>query len=278
MSRWIKRLGRSPRHSSPSHCWRIAGRRAVGQTAAVELRANLPPPGPAGLNEVSGADLRDVLGELPEGVAVLDGSGRLLYANAEAVRIWGFDDPGEVPPSFRGFAPAFELRDADGAAVPVERWPATRALAGERLDGLEFQLVRRDGSIRWVRCAGGPVELEVGGGNGAWISFRDVGREEAILRELREERDLVTALVDMSPLAVAVVRAPELVVELANDVAKALRPEVDMVGTPVAQVFPEAGRPASSTSCSRSPRPARRCRSRTRPWSGGSRTGPAPSP
>jgi serine phosphatase RsbU (regulator of sigma subunit)/PAS domain-containing protein len=206
----------------------------------VELRANLPPPGPAGLNEVSGADLRDVLGELPEGVAVLDGSGRLLYANAEAVRIWGFDDPGEVPPSFRGFAPAFELRDADGAAVPVERWPATRALAGERLDGLEFQLVRRDGSIRWVRCAGGPVELEVGGGNGAWISFRDVGREEAILRELREERDLVTALVDMSPLAVAVVRAPELVVELANDVAKALRPEVDMVGTPVAQVFPEA--------------------------------------
>jgi serine phosphatase RsbU (regulator of sigma subunit)/PAS domain-containing protein len=205
----------------------------------VELRANLPPPGPAGLNEASGTDLRDVLGELPEGVAVLDPSGRLLYGNAEAIRIWGFDDPGEVPPSFRDFAPAFELRDADGAPVPVDHWPATRALAGERLDGYEFQLVRRDGSIRQVRCAGGPVELE-GGGTGAWISFRDVGREETILRELREERDLVTALVDMSPLAVAVVRAPELVVELTNDVAKALRPEVDMVGTPMAEVFPEA--------------------------------------
>ena len=205
----------------------------------MELRANLPPPGPAGLNEASGTDLRDVLGELPEGVAVLDPSGRLLYGNAEAIRIWGFDDPGEVPPSFRDFSPAFELRDAGGAPVPVDHWPATRALAGERLDGLEFQLVRRDGSIRRVRCAGGPVELE-GGGTGAWISFRDVGREEAILRELREERDLVTALVDMSPLAVAVVRAPELVVELTNDVAKALRPEVDMVGTPVAEVFPEA--------------------------------------
>ncbi|HET7519244.1 MAG TPA: PAS domain-containing protein, partial [Actinomycetes bacterium] len=91
----------------------------------MELRANLPPPGPAGLNEASGADLRDVLGELPEGVAVVDASGRLLYANAEAVRIWGFDDPGEVPPSFRDFAPAFEVRDAEGAAV-------SRSSAGRR--------------------------------------------------------------------------------------------------------------------------------------------------
>jgi serine phosphatase RsbU (regulator of sigma subunit)/PAS domain-containing protein len=192
------------------------------------------------MTEASGADLAQVLGQLPEGVAVLDASGRLLYANREAVRIWGFDDPGEVPPSFQGFAPAFELRDADGRAVPVEQWPATRALAGERLEGLEFQLARRDRSVRWVRCAGGPVELE-GGEAGAWISFRDVGREEAILRELREERDLVTALVDLSPLAVAVARAPELVLELVNDVAKALRPELLMVGMPLAEVFPEAG-------------------------------------
>ncbi|HEV3498608.1 MAG TPA: PAS domain-containing protein, partial [Actinomycetes bacterium] len=192
------------------------------------------------MTEASGADLRHVLGELPEGVAVLDAAGGLLYANAEAVRIWGFDDPGQIPPRFQDFAPGFGLRDPEGAAVPVGQWPATRALAGERLDDLEFQLVRRDGAIRWVRCAGGPVELE-GGQRGAWISFRDVGREEAILRELREERDLVTALVDLSPLAVAVARAPDLVLELVNDVAKALRPELVMVGRPVAEVFPEAG-------------------------------------
>jgi serine phosphatase RsbU (regulator of sigma subunit)/PAS domain-containing protein len=192
------------------------------------------------VTQASAADLGHVLGQLPEGVAVVDASGRLLYANAEAVRIWGFGDPGEVPPSFQDFESGFVVRDADGAAVPVEHWPAVRALAGERLDGLEFQLVRRDGSIRRVRCAGGPVELE-GGETGAWISFRDVGREEAILRELREERDLVTALVDLSPLAVAVARAPDLVLELVNDVAKALRPELVMVGRPVAEVFPEAG-------------------------------------
>jgi serine phosphatase RsbU (regulator of sigma subunit) len=64
--------------------------------------------------------------------------------------------------------------------------------------------------------------------------------QEAIPRELREDRDLLAALIDLSPMAIAVVRAPDLVVELANDVARALRPERPMVGMRVPEVFPEA--------------------------------------
>jgi serine phosphatase RsbU (regulator of sigma subunit)/PAS domain-containing protein len=206
----------------------------------VEARGSLPAPGPAHVDRVGDATLSDVLGRLAEGVAVVDAAGRLRYANAEAIRIWGFPGPEQLPGGWRDFEPRFQVRDPDGEPVPAERWPAARALAGENVDDLQFQFVGHDGVSRWVRCAGGTVELE-GGEPGAWVSFRDVGREETILRELREERDLVTALVDLSPLAVAVVRAPDLVVELANDVAKALRPEVPMVGTPVAEVFPEAG-------------------------------------
>jgi serine phosphatase RsbU (regulator of sigma subunit) len=199
-----------------------------------------PPPARPSLNQVGGATLADVLGRLDEGVAVVDASGRMLYANAEAIRIWGFPGPDQVPASMRDFRSRFEVVDADGEPVPAERWPAALALAGHPVDDLQFRFTGQDGVARWVRCAGGPVELE-GGQAGAWISFREVGREETILRELREERDLVTALVDLSPLAVAVVRAPDFVVELANDVAKSLRPELRMVGMPVAEVFPEAG-------------------------------------
>jgi serine phosphatase RsbU (regulator of sigma subunit) len=65
--------------------------------------------------------------------------------------------------------------------------------------------------------------------------------QEAIPRELRDDRDLLAALIDLSPMAIAVVRAPDLVVELANDVARALRPERPMVGMRVPEVFPEAG-------------------------------------
>jgi serine phosphatase RsbU (regulator of sigma subunit) len=206
----------------------------------VEAHRDPPPPGPPSLDQVGGGVLADVLGRLDEGVAVVDASGRMLYANAEAIRIWGFAGPDEVPGSMRDFRSRFEVLDADGEPVPAERWPAALTLAGEPVDDLQFRFTGQDGVARWVRCAGGPVELE-GGRAGAWISFREVGREETILRELREERDLVTALVDLSPLAVAVVRAPDFVVELANDVAKSLRPELRMVGMRVAEVFPEAG-------------------------------------
>ena len=206
----------------------------------MEQRSNLPPPGPAHVAEVSGAVLSDVLGSLPEGVAVVDASGRVRYANAEAIRVLGFSGPEQVPTTVRGFESRFEVRDPDGELVPPGGWPVARALAGDRIDDLQYRFVGPDGVPRWARCAGGPVELE-GGEQGAWVSFRDVGREETILRELRDERDLVTALVDLSPLAVAVARAPDLILELANDVAKALRPELLMVGKPVAEVFPEAG-------------------------------------
>jgi serine phosphatase RsbU (regulator of sigma subunit)/PAS domain-containing protein len=211
----------------------------VGQTAAVDERSNLPPPGPAHVAGPAGGSLGDVLGQLPEGVIVVGPSGRLTYANGSAMWLLGLDPSGRGPGAHE-LEPRFDARDADGQPLPASRWPTRRAMAGERFDDLDCLLVAADGTVRRVRCAGGPLELG-GGRPGAWVSLRDVEREETILRELREERDLVTALLDRSPLAVAVVRAPELVVELANDVAKALRPEVQMVGTPVAEVFPEAG-------------------------------------
>jgi serine phosphatase RsbU (regulator of sigma subunit)/PAS domain-containing protein len=211
---------------------------AVGQTSAVNEQSNLPPPGPAPPGGVSGEVVRDVLGRLAEGVAVIDAAGRVRYANAEALRIWGLADAGQLPGTTEGFR--FEVHDLDGEPVPAERLPSARALAGEHVDDLQYRFTGRDGVTRTVRCAGGPLELD-GGEAGAWVSFRDVGREETILRELREERDLVGALVDLSPLAVAAVRAPDLVIELANDVARSLAPAGPMVGSPVGEVFPAAG-------------------------------------
>jgi serine phosphatase RsbU (regulator of sigma subunit)/PAS domain-containing protein len=200
----------------------------------VSKPAELPPPGsPA-------AALRHVVGALPGGVVVADASGRLRYANAAAIRLWGYADRSQVPELLEGPAVALDVRDVDGARIPPERWPLARALAGERFQDFDCVLLGRDGVRRWVRCAGGPVELE-GGERGGWVNARDVGREELILRELREERDLVTALIDASPIAVAVARAPDMVVELVNDVFRALRPQTRMVGMRVAEVFPEAG-------------------------------------
>jgi serine phosphatase RsbU (regulator of sigma subunit)/PAS domain-containing protein len=218
----------------------LLGTGAVGQTAAVSKPAELPPHVSPAAAEAESAALRHVVGAMPGGVVIADASGRLRYANAAAIRLWGYADPAEVPETLEEPAAAVDVRDVDGAPIPRERWPLARALAGERFEDFDCVLLGRDGVRRWVRCYGGPVELE-GGEQGGWVNARDVGREELILRELREERDLVTALIDASPIAVAVARAPDMVVELVNDVVRALRPETRMVGRRFAEVFPEAG-------------------------------------
>jgi serine phosphatase RsbU (regulator of sigma subunit)/PAS domain-containing protein len=184
--------------------------------------------------------LGHVVGGLGEGVVLGDASGRIRYANANALEIWGFASPAEVPASIEELEPLFDVRTMDGEPLPSERWALARALRGERFDGFQCRFRRRDGGERIVRCAGGPVALD-GDEPGAWVSFHDVSEQESVVRDLREERDLSAALVDHSSLAIALLRAPGLELELVNHVFAAMRPEAEMVGRTVEEVFPEAG-------------------------------------
>ncbi len=72
----------------------------------MEPRANLPPPGPAGLTGAPGVDLGQVLSQLAEGVAVVDPAGRIRYANPEARGILG--GAGRLPSEWRGLLLAGE--------------------------------------------------------------------------------------------------------------------------------------------------------------------------
>jgi len=63
----------------------------------VSQRANLPPPGRPQAAEPSAAILGRVVGELPGGIIVASGSGRLRYANHAAARMLGYADPDQVP-------------------------------------------------------------------------------------------------------------------------------------------------------------------------------------
>jgi PAS domain S-box-containing protein len=156
-----------------------------------------PPPGPPRSADLPPGTLEQVVAGLGEGVLVADSSGQVLYANAAALEIWGYDDPAAVPGRTEEFEPLFDVRTMDGEPAPVERWALARALRGERFDGLDLRFHRRDGSERIVRCAGGPVQL-AGGATGGWVSFRDISWEEAIAQE--RARDLTRARVTSARL------------------------------------------------------------------------------
>ena len=185
---------------------------------------------------VSQATLEHVVGELTMGVVVADQQGTLRYANRSAVRLLG---GGDDPARLVGQRLPFDASDLDGRPLAFAARPIGRAVRGQRFHELDCVFHGWDGVERRVRCAGGPVEL-AGGEPGGWVSFRDVSHEEQILAELRDERDLNAALVQHSPLAISVMRAPDMVYELVNPVFAGLRPDVDMLGRPGLEVFPEA--------------------------------------
>jgi serine phosphatase RsbU (regulator of sigma subunit)/PAS domain-containing protein len=191
------------------------------------------------IGAVSGEALARVLDQLPGGILIADRSGAVRYANAAALRLLGLPPRLPAPASLAELTTDLCVTAPDGRLLPAAERPVTRALAGHPFGRLDVVLVGADGVRRPVRCSGGPLELGPGE-PGGWVQLLDTGSEAAIVDDLREEHDLVAALVEQSPLGKAVVRAPEMTVELVNDVFAGLRPELEMTGEPLAAVWPEA--------------------------------------
>ena len=85
--------------------------------------------------DVLAADLQAILRGIAAGVTVQDSSGRLLFANADAARLGGFDSPEEMLAATPGeLVERFELVDEAGEPFDLARLPGRRALAGETVD------------------------------------------------------------------------------------------------------------------------------------------------
>jgi serine phosphatase RsbU (regulator of sigma subunit) len=190
------------------------------------------------VQELSSETLERVLGLLPDGVLVAEATGRLRYANAAALQLLGLPASDALPPTLEQLAARVRFRDADGHDLPGWRWPTTTA-AGTPAAESAATLVGADRVERPVRCTGGLLPLD-DGQPGCWLRISNTSGEARAMHALGEERDLTVALVDQSPLGKLVVRAPEMVVELANRVAAELRPGLDMAGRTIAEIWPDA--------------------------------------
>ena len=189
---------------------------------------------------VPAGTLAGLLAGLPDGILVTDRRGSVLWANAAALRLLELDEPA-FPVTLGDLAQKLALLGPGGEALDPGDWPPARAAAGETLHGDDLVLLTPDGTRRMLRFTGGPLELD-GGDPGGWVQVRGVDDESAVLEELREERDLVTALVEHSPLAIAVVRVPELTVELGNRTFAAFASGTEPVGQRLDEVWPGLGR------------------------------------
>ncbi len=95
-------------------------------------------------------ELETIFSGLQDGVIASDPSGRLLYANAVAARLCGYDSVAELlRTNFFDIGPRFEIRDEHGRLLGLEELPGARA----RREGREIAA-----TLSW-RSAGGEPRL-----------------------------------------------------------------------------------------------------------------------
>lgn len=176
------------------------------------------------------AELGAILDALTEGITVYDANGAIRLQNAAARRL--FAQVGMEAAQLDGTvlaerAPAYDVRDEQGARLPREQWPVTRVLRGETLSGADTvetsAMVAPDRELI-VSYAGAPLRNHHGEIVGAVLAARDVSDR----RQFQREREQMLGLVShelKTPLTS--IKALTQLVERRLD--QAGRPEVELI-------------------------------------------------
>jgi PAS domain S-box-containing protein len=136
--------------------------------------------------------LHAITANVADGLYVVDASERITYANPAAVALLGYDDEREL--LGRPSHATVHFMRPDGTPLPVEGCPLLEPLqTGETVHVEDDWFVRRDGSFVPVAYSSAPLELE--GGRGAVVAFRDVSTRRQLEEAFRAtERERATGV------------------------------------------------------------------------------------
>ena len=119
--------------------------------------------------------LAEVVRQMPIGVVLAEApSGRIVFGNAEAQRIWPV-----LPATALDETASWSVFHLDGRRYTPEEWPMARALLhGETVVDEELEIRRADGSRAIISLNTGPVRDEQGGIRAGVATFTDVGERK----------------------------------------------------------------------------------------------------
>jgi two-component system, cell cycle sensor histidine kinase and response regulator CckA len=197
----------------------------------------------------SEARLRAVIEEVPVGVFVADGDGRLAIVNRQAEEMFGGAPPAD------GIADYSQYRGVwteTGVTLAAEDWALARALTtGERAYGERVEIERFDGGRRSVLNHAAPIIDSTGrriGGVAACVDVTaQVNAETARAAALQAQADWFRAAFEEAPISVAVLRGRSVhdcLFEVANGSFRLLHDaQAHVVGCRLAEVIPNEESP-----------------------------------
>lgn len=137
------------------------------------------------------AELEATVSAVPDGLVINGPSGEILLMNEAAERLFGYaPEQRALPMTERVAIRQFET--GDGKPMPLEQFPAHRALKGETVQGEVFVFRSSSrGTARWLSISAAPVRRSDGTLLGAVTIVRDVTEQH----ELQERQADLTRMI-----------------------------------------------------------------------------------
>ena len=111
----------------------------------------------------SEGQLRTIVENLDQGLAVSDLQGQLLHFNRAALNMHGFAGLDECRRHLTEFTDTFALSTLDGTVLPVEQWPLACILRGEKMNGVELRIRRVKTDWHRIFSYGGTLVYDADG-------------------------------------------------------------------------------------------------------------------
>jgi PAS domain S-box-containing protein len=166
----------------------------------------------------------------------LDPKGNYLYVSPSCKRITGYSQKEFVS----------KPRQRQNIVYPKDKKAYHNHLIKEFKDlkpgELEFRIVHKDGSIRWIHHLCRPIYDT----NGTYLGIRGSNREITDRKQIEEEmqahRELLDTVVNYMPVSVNLIRGSDLKIQFVNNAYQRIAPGKKMVDKTLNELWPETGK------------------------------------
>lgn len=152
--------------------------------------------------------LRTILDNLNIGIIFMDKQGNLSTFNKAILNWYGYISDSEMWRHSSDYINEFDLLDADNNIIPLQRWPALRAVNGDYVKDLEIKLTRKSTGVwRWMSITTVPIYSSQGEVTNILMSLLDITESKLAGEALRQNEAMLNSIIDTLPVGIIIADA-----------------------------------------------------------------------
>lgn len=152
--------------------------------------------------------LKIILDNLHVGVILMDNNGTLSTFNKAVLNWYGYSSESEMFRHSSDYVNDFDLRDINNNKIPLENWPAQRAVNKDYVKDLEIKLTRiSTGVCRWISFTTVPIINSHREITHILMSIVDITESKLADDALRQSERLLNSVIDTLPVGIVIADA-----------------------------------------------------------------------